>query len=219
MIQKLREYIDALFSQAPQTKKTVEVKEEILQNLIDKYNDLIAEGKSEEAAYNIAIASIGDISELIQELKDQQVYSNVDAAPLEEEPEEEKRKRALITAISISLYILSLIPVLIFREPLGAVLMFLMIAAATGLLIYMSMTKKRYATSGDTLMDEIRELRRNSGDRRQVYKSIASALWLITLVIYFLISFTTRAWYITWVIFLVAAAVNQIIKAAFDIKK
>lgn len=36
-------------------KKAVEVKEEILQNIVDKYHDLVAEGKSEEAAYNIAL--------------------------------------------------------------------------------------------------------------------------------------------------------------------
>ena len=45
------------------------MKEEILQNLTEKYNDLLSDGKSEVAAYNIAVAGIGDISELIEELK------------------------------------------------------------------------------------------------------------------------------------------------------
>ena len=55
MNNRLREYIDNLFATAPSNRKTVEVKEEILQNLTDKYNDLIAEGKNEDVAFNIAV--------------------------------------------------------------------------------------------------------------------------------------------------------------------
>ena len=68
MENKLRAYMDHLFQDVPNTKKAVEVKEEILQNIVDKYHDLVAEGKSEEAAYNIAIASIGDLDELLASL-------------------------------------------------------------------------------------------------------------------------------------------------------
>lgn len=50
MENKLRAYMDHLFQDVPNTKKAVEVKEEILQNIVDKYHDLVAEGKSEEAA-------------------------------------------------------------------------------------------------------------------------------------------------------------------------
>ena len=49
MENKLRAYMDHLFQDVPNTKKAVEVKEEILQNIVDKYHDLVAEGKSEEA--------------------------------------------------------------------------------------------------------------------------------------------------------------------------
>ena len=69
---KLRAYMDHLFSQTRPTKAAVELKEEMLQNLTDKYNDLLAEGKSPEAAYNIATASIGDISELLAQLKQEE---------------------------------------------------------------------------------------------------------------------------------------------------
>ena len=46
MNDKLRSYINTLFQDAPQTKKTVELKEEMLQNLTDKYNDLVAAGQN-----------------------------------------------------------------------------------------------------------------------------------------------------------------------------
>ena len=53
MENKLRAYMDHLFRDVKPTRKSVELKEEILQNLVDKYHDMIAEGKTPEAAYNI----------------------------------------------------------------------------------------------------------------------------------------------------------------------
>ena len=51
MKEALRQYLNTLFEDAPETVRMLEFKEEIFQNLIDKYDDLIAEGKSEQAAY------------------------------------------------------------------------------------------------------------------------------------------------------------------------
>ena len=45
-------------------------------------------------------------------------------------------------------------------------------------------------------------------------KAYQSAMWLIIVALYFVISFTTHAWYITWLIFLVGAALQQLLKAA-----
>lgn len=45
-------------------------------------------------------------------------------------------------------------------------------------------------------------------------KAYQSAFWLIVVAVYFLISFGTGAWYITWIIFLIGAATEQIVKAA-----
>lgn len=66
MDEKLRSHVEALFENAPPTMKTVEIKEEILQNTMDRYHDLLAEGKDEQAAFNIAIAGIGDVEELAE---------------------------------------------------------------------------------------------------------------------------------------------------------
>ncbi|MEA5002289.1 MAG: hypothetical protein VB081_02190 [Christensenella sp.] len=49
-------------------------------------------------------------------------------------------------------------------------------------------------------------------DKRKAY---SSAFWLIVVAAYILISFATRAWHITWIIFLIGAAAEQIMKAAF----
>lgn len=74
MKERLRGYIDKLFEEAPKTDETLEVKEELLANLLEHYSDLIDSGKSEEEAYQTVINNIGDISEVIASLKEANRY-------------------------------------------------------------------------------------------------------------------------------------------------
>lgn len=209
---QLREYIDTLFRDAPPTKKTVEMKEEILQNLEDKYNDLIAEGKSEEAAYNIAVASVGDLSHLITELKGMPQQ----AQELTAEMQAYNKRKALFTSVAVAMYILSLIPM---SFGWGRVLTLLLIAGATGLLIYINMSKPQYSKADETMAEEFREWRQQSNSNQQVYKSLSLALWMLTLVLYFAISFQWGHWHVTWLIFPLAGALNAVLKAVFDLKQ
>ena len=39
------------------------------------------------------------------------------------------------------------------------------------------------------------------------------------LVVYFLVSFATHAWHITWLIFVITAAVNGLVGACMDLKE
>ena len=62
---KLRNHVNILFAAAPKTAKAEEVKEELLTNLNDKYNDLLAQGYDSTAAFHIALSSIGNLGELL----------------------------------------------------------------------------------------------------------------------------------------------------------
>ena len=62
MREQLIKYIDLLFAGAPEAE---DIKQEILQNTLDRYDDLIDQGKSPEAAYRLAISGIGDVNELL----------------------------------------------------------------------------------------------------------------------------------------------------------
>lgn len=231
MRDKLRAYVENLFRDAPNTKQIVEIKEEIIQNTEERYDDLIREGKTPEAAYNIAIAGIGDVSELIRNVCSSTAADpgTTYAAPgqpfyTKEEIERDNKKSGILLSISVMLYILSVLPPIFFsnshlEDTVGIGLMFLMIAVATGIIIYRSKTKLRYIKSDDTVVENFKEWNREKEERKTLRKSIESAMWCITLVIYFVISFSTGKWYITWVIFLVAGAVESIIRAIFDLKK
>ena len=66
MREKISVYVDELFSDAALTIRNAEVQQEILQHTLDRYDDLIAAGKSEQEAYDEAVSGIGDVSELYE---------------------------------------------------------------------------------------------------------------------------------------------------------
>ncbi len=51
-------------------QKVKELKDELFENLKEKYNDQIQDGKTEQEAYNSVISGIGDLSELIESVKE-----------------------------------------------------------------------------------------------------------------------------------------------------
>lgn len=211
MEMQIRAYIESLFRSAYPGQKTVELKEEMIQNLIEKYNGLVAEGKSSEAAYNISVASIGDVSELIDSLN-----ASVSAAPpvvngAPQDDEIRSKKSAIFIAVAVAMYITCVIPVLLFDNTFGIILMFLMIAGATGILIYNGNVNKKPVYSGN-VADDFKQWREETGDKKSIYKAVSTMITALTLVIYFVVSFKTGAWYITWLIFVISAALGTVAK-------
>ena len=66
MREQLRAYVLRLFAQAPDTQRNRELREEILQNTLDRFDDLVAQGVPEENAYTQAVGSIGDVESLLE---------------------------------------------------------------------------------------------------------------------------------------------------------
>ena len=220
MNEKLREHIEGLFKNAPQTRQAVEIKEEILQNTIDRYNDLKAEGKSDEAAFNIAVAGIGDVDHLI----DSMIAPMSSSGYSREEIRKNQKKRSLILSVAIALYILCVVPVIIcdemgFNEVTGIVLMFVIAAIATAMIIYRSGMKLEYNTSDETVVEDFKKWNHESKETKSLLSAVNGAVWALTLTVYFVVSFLTGAWYISWLIFIIGGAVSNIIKAVFDLKK
>ena len=61
MRQQLIQHIQRVFEKIP---NSADIQQEILQNSLDRYDDLISQGKSPEAAYQLAISGLGDLQEL-----------------------------------------------------------------------------------------------------------------------------------------------------------
>ncbi|SMC88890.1 permease prefix domain 1-containing protein [Papillibacter cinnamivorans] len=211
MKDKLRAYIDSLFSDAPKTRKAYELREELLSNLNAKYDDLISRGYSEEEAYQAAVAGIGDVSELIAALGGGDVFGGPD--------ERQRKKSAMMVALAVMLYIVAIVPVILFHNLAGVVSLFVIGAAATGILVYNAMTQPRYYRADETLVEEFKEWKSANNDRIRLQKNISAALWPLIVVCYFFISFIYTAWAWSWIIFILGAAIDKIIKLVLELKE
>lgn len=69
MKERIKKYVDNLFSDIHETKQLRELKEEICANLLEKVNDYLAGGDSEDTAFKKAVSNLGDMSELVASLK------------------------------------------------------------------------------------------------------------------------------------------------------
>lgn len=220
MKEKLTKFIDALFINAPDTQAARDAKEELLSNVNAKYDDYIASGKDEETALNLTIASIGDISEILTSLgsKVGSTSNTANEAPqqVDEQLQESVKKRsAIVIAISVMLFILCPLPLFIFQDVAGLCGLLVMVAVGVGLIVFNGIISKSNAKHNSQderiIFDELEELEENEDS--SVGKALVAALWFAIVAIYFIVSFATMAWHITWIIFLLGPAVQNIILA------
>lgn len=218
MYERFRERLDKLFENAPQTNRAKELKEELLANLMDKYNDLISSGKNDDEAFNITISGIGDIDDLIRELKEKDVFDYGQSVI-------DRKKNALILSISIGLYIMSVVvlilctEVLNINENVAVCLMLTIDAVATCLIIYNVVSRPKYLKADDTIVEEFKEWKSANTSEKAMIKSITSIMWLVMTALYFLLSFTLGIWGFSWIIFIIGAAIDRIITLSFQLRK
>ncbi|MCM1188794.1 MAG: permease prefix domain 1-containing protein [bacterium] len=196
MKEKIRRHMEELFSEAPKTRKAIDLKEELTQNAIEKYEDLVGEGYREEDAFQNVIGSIGDVSELFEVLEEKNLLSL---------PEEDRRKKALLTAVSAGLYVFAGAVFLFFNiiassvgwygsfdfATLGLLLAVIICIAPTGMLVYANHMYPTFRKEKDSLVEDYKEARHSANRKKAIRNSITLLLWTVTLTLYFIISFAT----------------------------
>ena len=209
MREQLIQYVNLLFAGAQDCADT---QQEILQNILDRYDDLIAQGKPPEAAYRLAISGIGDINEI---LGGKPEYAAVMQSPTPEETDTgDSSFKKIIRAVAIGLYILCPIPLIILSEmgmdTIGLCGTISLVAIATILIL---LGRKKAAVIERKEEDD--SVQRSP--RQELRKGVNSLIWAIGLAVYFIISFATMAWYVTWVIFPIIAAIQGLVRAILDL--
>jgi len=204
MSTRLRTYVDTLFENAPTTPHIYDLKEELLANLEEKYEDLLAAGYSEEDAYASVISGLGDAESLIASL-------SVEPEPQEITYEEMRRHTAQTVASSAFLYCIAvaafLLVRMVFSNTLGWVAFWVISAFATGQVVYHYMT--RPATARRALSKQSRKR------RKQIKGSASGILWVVATMVYFVVSFESNHWHLTWIIFLLATIVQLVMNLIF----
>lgn len=318
MRDKIEAYIEELFWKAPNTPQTRDLKEEILGNTLEKYEDLLAGGMDEDSAYRSAIAGIGDVDELIKEYagdsgelikvesavsKPNPIVSSysekksipdevskkysklrwtyviagiilyfigiIFPAEFEEleigrieiesfgvsvflilaaiatgliiystcfkkltefygnpEKEESTKQRTKFLAVGVGLVISCLVPVAICGDlqselridwllSLGVIMMLAMLVAAVGAFICRAYVGKPIEI--ETYQKEKAESEKANNPATSAEKLVKIIMWCLILAIYIVISIITGAWTVTWVIFLIGAALTYVLDAIFEI--
>lgn len=212
MRDQLIQYVNLLFAGAPDSD---DIRQEILQNTLDRYDDLIGQSKTPEAAYRLAISGIGDVNEILGSCAAPTgPQTCTKASPVPQQDQDNPAKK-LMRAIAIGLYIICMIPLFILSEmgmdTLGLCATLSIVAVATVVII---LGKKQKSS------EECNEKTEPAANPKQeLRKSINSVIWSIGLVIYFVVSFLTGAWHITWIIFLIIKCVQGLAWAIMDLKE
>lgn len=161
MREKLKEYVHLLFAG---TVGTEDMEQEILQNTLDRFDDWIARGFSEEDAYRQAVSGIGNLDVLLGKA----------AADAEVSCCASLGKR-ICNAVAVALYILSPIPLFLFGDGIG--LCCLLGIVACGVVIQVLAGK---------LMDDLQEEDPLSPGGRTGLNACAIALYILSPVPLFL---------------------------------
>lgn len=220
MRDQLTQYVNLLFAGNDDAE---EIRLEILQNTLDRYDDLIAQGKSPDAAYRLAITGIGDINEILTgeprvtdyepAYQEAPVYAS--AEPAFAEPSLTVTR--IIRAIAIGLYIISPLPVIaldsVGLDVLGVCGTLMIIAIATALILIF----RKPNTENEPKEQKI--IVRDKETKKSLKRSIEKIVSSVCTVLYFVISFSTGAWGITWVIFLMIPAINGLLSAIIDLRE
>ena len=124
--------------------------------------------------------------------------------------EDRKKIFARNISISVGLYILALVLVIIGEEALnnevlGISLFFITIAIATSLIVY---TAINYADKKEKKVTK----------KDSIVKQTCEIIDILGVVIYFIVSFMTMAWHVTWIIFLIIGLLEAIVKLFFSRK-
>ena len=210
MREQLIQYVNLLFAGAADCE---DIKQEILQNTLDRFDDLVSQGKQPEAAYRLAISGIGDINEILGSAPRGSSIPSYE--PIQEvKPEtEEDIKRKKTRAVAVAMYILSALPLIILGDlgfdNLGLCLTLALVACATYMMLI---------TSKKDDEDEAEEKRKDE-IKHPLKERIGNIIWVTGLIAYFGISFSTGAWYITWLLFPFMACVRGLSDAIIDLKE
>ena len=156
-METIKNYLEAMFANMPNTPEVNKAKSELLTMMEDKYNELIAEGESENTAVGTVITEFGNLDELAEDLG---LAKEVEETHERQKEEPRRfvsgkeienflsycRKRAFMVGLGVFLCITSVIwPIFTdefdtkINEAYGVAGMFISIAVAVGLFVYSGM--------------------------------------------------------------------------------
>lgn len=224
-METIRMYLENMFMQLPKTNESMRAKMELGQMMEDKYNELIAEGKTDNEAIGIVISEFGNLDELAEGLGLHDYVKNSSYAPKKTVSFDtvktfisEKIASSVRIAIAVFLCITSPVAAIVTEalnegghlgwgaaDAIGVLGLFVMVAIGVGLIVYDSirMSKwnylKKEALGLDFATEEyVRKQRENYRPAFALFITLGVVFCIISVVPSAVIdAFSSYRWYIT----------------------
>ena len=223
MKSSLKAYVDGLFSDTSPSHAVNELHDEILSNLEARYDDCIKAGMSPQRAYTAVVGTMGDIAPLIEQVSGTGVH---EIGIFEKTSPKSKlfekysyvftdENVKSIKGAAVSLLWLGIVIVYFAFSFLfgGWALSWLIFVAGAAITVGISMGSKimRLSKKGDTPEIRVKMLKSIRG-------GASAIMWLMIVIVYFIFSFISGWWSVSWLIFIVGAAAQIILDLVFKIQ-
>ena len=149
-METIKNYLESMFANLPNTSQVVRAKNELLSMMEDKFSELIAEGKPQNEAVGIVISEFGNLQELAESLGIENVIGGADIEERRLVTNEEARdyiyeasQSRMLIGIGVMLFIFSPIFPIIWDE-IGAALLLVVVSMGIGLFVWASIRMSQW---------------------------------------------------------------------------
>ncbi len=192
----IKNYLENMFATLPKNQEVLRLKNDLLESMEDKYNELKQNGRSENEAVGIVISEFGNIDELVKELGIDIHQSEESGTRFLEDTEVEKFLKMKIStskAIAFGVWLCLMAPAILvligsFSEQygkggalnmfhsedtlamLGLIPFFVLIAAAVGVFILSGLKMEKYEFIEKTKISISNTMRKNLEAEKEAYQ-------------------------------------------------
>ena len=213
----IRNYINAMFSSLPKTPEILRLQAEMMENMEDKYHDLIREGKSEHEAVGIILADIGSAENLKAELGITDTEPQEDHSAFLTQRAAFQRKFAIAIASGVVLCICAIIAGAVcdaftHNDTYTCLAFFVPIAAAVAIFVYFGIREDWYENRYKEIYHESEPESKGFSD------AIAAIIFPLAVVIYLILGFVFDLWHPGWIIFPICGLIVAAVEAYEKLK-
>ena len=172
------------------TAAATEACDSVTDELKSKYDTLVNDGMSELDAYRDVLKNIDEIKMMLDSLP--RTEHELNAA---EEKAKLKSLKSILGKVSSIMW-------------LSVVILFFYISFTRGMwhitwLIFL------WGSICQTVLDMVLSYNKGKPLKKVLKRGLSSIIWNITVIVYFLVSFASGRWAITWIIFLISALLQK----------
>ncbi len=222
-MEKITQYVENLFFDFPKTEEVARLKMQIIDSLVEKYQDLISSGKNEDEAFGIVVAEFGNIEELKKEFDipyyQKEAKTDMPQPELSEDVKKYREafckfqmKYALMIGFGVVSCILGIIISISLSSDSGTdgefmIAFLLPVAVGVFLFIVAGITHES--------LKKLAQFENTKTPEKKRYPFLAIIMPIAT-IIFLLLGSIKNVWHPAWVIFPIAALLSRIIQIVLD---